>query len=48
MRQFKPKTFIEWVSPGQRFDEYFEYLADYIIEYFAELAMEIKKETSST
>jgi len=45
MRKFKPLTWADFAKTdkGERFEVYFKYLAEYINEYFAELAKEQKK-----
>lgn len=42
MRAFKPQTIAERMHEGDKYDDYFKYLTDYIIEYFKELAEEAK------
>ena len=43
MRDFAPKGPREVIGIGGLWSEYFQYLAEYIVEYFAELAEEIQK-----
>ena len=40
MKKFDPPRLADWAAknPGRKFEDYFEVLAEYIIEYFKELA----------
>jgi len=42
MRKFEPKQFYELLNEGDKYEAYYKYLAEYIVEYFRELAEEMK------
>jgi len=44
MRKFDPPRMDQ---PGERFEDYFKRLAEYIIEYFRELIEELQKEVET-